>query len=147
MKAVWLLATMLLLAATGCQRKEMVSVGDAWIRLGAVPRSPGVAYFTLHGGPRDMVLLSVTSPNVIRTEMHESMTRSGMATMAPMATVALPARATMAFAPGGKHVMLFDVNPAIKRGGVQTLRFTFADGLILMRDARVVAAGDPAPKF
>ena len=58
----------------------------------------------------------------------------------------MPARGKVSFAPGGKHAMLFDVNPGIKPGGTITFIFTFADGLRIQQDAGVIAAGDPAPK-
>jgi len=131
---------------SGCQKPKEIYADQAWVRLPAVAGNPGVAYFTLHGGPADTQLLSVTSPAVIRSELHESMAGGGgMASMKPIGQVDLPAGSKVTFAPGGKHVMLFDINPAIKPGGNLTLVFTFANNLKIEVTAPVVAAGDPQP--
>lgn len=134
------------LIVTGCQQPKEIYADKGYVRLAAVKGNPAVAYFTLHGGAKDNVLLSVTSPAVIKTELHESMTAGGMASMAPLKSLPLPAGARISFAPGGKHVMLYDLNPAIKRGGTIPLVFTFADNLRIEIDAPVIAAGDPPPK-
>jgi periplasmic copper chaperone A len=144
MKALWLLVPALL-ATAACQQKPEIRVSDGWVRLSAVRDNPSAAYFTLHGGEKDATLVSVTSPVAIRTEMHESMTKGTMSTMAPVRTVALPAGGTVEFKPGGKHVMLYYVNPGVKPGWTMDLRYTFSNGLILIQRAKVVGPGDPAP--
>mgnify|MGYP001552999703 CR=1 FL=1 len=53
--------------------------------------------------------------------------------------------ATVTFAPGGKHLMLFDMPPAIRPGAKVPLTFTFADGRTLKVDAKAIAAGDAPP--
>ena len=145
MKAIWMLVPAVI-ATTACQREKAISVSDGWVRLSAVRDRPSAAYFTLHGGPKDTVLLSVTSPVVIRTEMHESMNMDGMMTMAPLSRVPLPADGTVEFKPGGRHVMLYLVNPGVKPGWTMDLRYTFADGTILVQRARVVGPGQPKPE-
>ena len=144
MKAMWLLIPAVI-AVGGCQRKKGLDATDAWVRLAAVRDRPSAAYFTLHGDAKDRTLISVTSPVAIRAEMHESMNHSGMMSMAPITTVALPAGGTVKFGPGGKHVMLYFVNPGVKPGWTMDLRFTFADGTIFVRRAKVVGPGDPPP--
>lgn len=141
------LASALVLAASGCSAPDHVTVSDAWVRLSAIPSRPAAAYFTLHGGPSDETLIAVSSDTAVRAEMHETMKHGqNMTTMTPIASVPLPARATVAFKPGGRHVMLFDVNPGIKPGSTMTLSFAFADGSRLDTQADVIGAGDPAPK-
>ena len=83
----------------------------------------------------------------IRTELHETRAAAngrGM-TMAALRSVAVPANGAIAFAPGGRHLMLFDINPGIRAGGSITLTFAFADGLRIQQQARVIGAGDPPP--
>ena len=133
-----------LLALTGCQPKA-IYVNDGYVRLSAVPRHPAVAYFTLHGVAADATLVSVTSEVAIRAELHESMQKGNMASMKPIDHVALPAASKVVFAPGGKHVMLYDINPTIVPGRTVPLLFTFADGLRILYNAPAIAAGDPAP--
>ncbi|QNE30583.1 copper chaperone PCu(A)C [Sphingomonas sp. NBWT7] len=139
-----LLATGIALA--GCAQEKQLYVSDAWVRLAAVEGRPAAGYFTIHGGPTDATLVSVSTDVAIRTEIHESMaTANGAMTMNAVPQVPVPAKAKVAFAPGGKHVMVFDLNPAVKPGGTITFTFTFADATRIQQDARVVAAGDPPP--
>jgi len=142
MRRVTILASAILLSA--CQQPKQVSVTDAWVRLAAVPANPSAAYFTLNGGPRDATLTGVSSPAAVRTEMHESMNSGGMMSMAPLKLVALRAGGEVAFAPGGKHVMVYGLRA--RAGGSVPLTFAFADGQKLTTQAKVVAAGDPAPQ-
>ena len=60
--------------------------------------------------------------------------------------VPVPAKATINFAPGGKHVMLYTINPSVKPGGTMRLFFTFSNNLKIEYTALVIAAGDPVPK-
>ncbi|MES2339873.1 MAG: copper chaperone PCu(A)C [Pseudomonadota bacterium] len=129
----------------GCQ-PQPPHVENAWIRLPAVQGRPAAAYFTLDAGQQAQTLLSIRTPAAVRAELHESMAGHGnMMSMKPLGQVAVPADGTVAFAPAGKHVMLFDVNPALKAGGTTTLTLAFADGRTIEATAEVVGAGDPAP--
>ncbi len=141
-------AAMLPLAVTACGGPERVAVDDAWIRLPAVAGRPGVAYFTLEGGRSNATLIDVTADIAIRAEMHESMTGAGgMASMKPLASVPVPAGKDTVFAPGGRHVMLFDINPKAKVGRIYNLTLNFANGGRIYAPAMVVGAADPAPDF
>ena len=132
----------------GCQQAPRdASVDGAWVRLPAVAGNPGAAYFTLHGGTREGVLLAVTAKFAVRSELHESMKGDhGMTTMAPLKQVSFAPGETVAFEPGGRHVMLFDVSPGLKPGEKAPITLSFADGKKVEVEAIVVAAGDPAPK-
>lgn len=133
------------LVLTACQPRD-ASVSDAWIRLSAVPTNPSAAYFALNGGSKGKTLVSVSTPAAGRAEMHESMTSDGMMSMTPLKTVKVPAGGKVAFAPGGKHVMLYSVRGGTRPGSTIPLTFTFADGSKLTAQAKVVGAGDPAPE-
>ena len=140
-----------LIALSACQPKPVEGVKDARITLPAVAGRPGAAYFTLTGGEADNRLLQVTSPQVIRVELHESMmkggpsTSSGGAMMSMRAIeggVAVPAGTKVEFKPGGKHAMLFDIAPAVKAGGKIKLTLTYANGRAVEVDADVKPAGE-----
>ncbi|WP_235512669.1 copper chaperone PCu(A)C [Sphingomonas sp. Leaf17] len=134
------------LALAGCTKPRVIEIEDAWVRMPAVPSRPGAAYFTIEGGPADTTLVNVSADFAIRAEMHESMKGSaGMASMRPITSVAIPAATKIAFAPGGRHVMLFDVDQRARQVGAMLLTFTFADGSHMQRKAYLVNAGDPAP--
>jgi copper(I)-binding protein len=136
------------LAVTACQQEapHMLAVSDAWVRLPAIPGNPAAAYFTLHGGPEADSLVAVESPKVQRIELHESKTVDGKTTMAALGAVAVPAGATVTFAPAGSHAMLFGVDPAIQPNGTLPLTLRFASGKTLAADAHTVSAGGSAPE-
>jgi copper(I)-binding protein len=134
-------------ALAGCGPEPQLYVSDAWVRLPAVEGRPAAAYFTVHGGPEAETLVAVTSDRAIRSELHETRrTTNGAMTMAKIDAVPVPAMQQVAFAPGGKHVMLFGLNKAVTPGSATTMTFTFADATRIQLDATAVAAGDPAPK-
>jgi len=136
-----------LAAMTGCAQPAQLSVDGAWVRLAAVPRNPAAAYFTIHGGATDATLINVTTDVAIRAEMHESMSAGGMASMKPIARVVIPAKTDVVFAPGGRHVMLFNMNPGITPGDRRiTFTFSFADGTRILQNATIVGAGDTLGK-
>ncbi|MFX4404747.1 copper chaperone PCu(A)C, partial [Acinetobacter baumannii] len=63
----------------------------------------------------------------------------------PIKSVAVPAATEVAFKPGGRHAMLFNVNPSVLPGSNVQLLLTVADNTRLSVTAPVIAAGDPAP--
>ena len=140
------LSIALLPLAACTQPPPALSVDKGYIRLNAVSSRPAVAYFTIHGGSSDVTLLSVTSPVSIKSELHESMTAGHMAKMTPIGDFPVRAGSTNVFAPGGKHLMLFDMNPGVKPGRRIKLTFTFSTGQRIDLGVPTIAAGAPAPK-
>jgi copper(I)-binding protein len=139
---------MVLLAACQPQPADPAVTG-AWVRLPAVRENPGAAYFVLKGGKDADALVKVSTPVAVRTELHES-TPGGpdsMMTMQALKEAPFPAHGTLEFAPGGKHVMLFDVSPHVQPGDTVPLTLSLAGGRQLQTQAKVIGAGDPAPKF
>lgn len=131
----------LALALAACGQPQPVSVEDAWVRLPAVPGRPAAGYFTVRSVDADRTLLGVGSTAFRRAELHESMA-GGMRALREVAT---PAGEAVAFTPGGRHLMLYEVALTMKPGATMPLQFTFADGASVVVDAKVVGAADPAP--
>lgn len=150
MRAILPLAALMLITACHKAPPAEFKVDGAWVRLPAVQVNPGAAYFTVHGGKDKEVLLKVSAPFAVRTEMHQSMAgMSGdkdMMTMKPLPQVDVPAGGEVKFSPGGNHVMLFDVTPDLKPGEKAPLTLDFADGKKVTVQAVVIGAGDPEPK-
>ncbi|MBW4331858.1 copper chaperone PCu(A)C [Stakelama sp. CBK3Z-3] len=136
-----------MLAACG-RTPEQPRADHAWIRLSAIAGRPAAEYFDLDGGRRDDALVAARTPAAARAELHESMkTRDGaMMTMKKLDRVPLPAGGHVAFAPGGRHVMLFDVNPKLQPGDTVPFTLTLASGATVSAQANVVAAGQSAPE-
>lgn len=121
---------------------ENPQVAHAWIRLPAVPGRPAAAYFTLVGGAADDAVVAVTSPAAARAELHQSLENDeGVVRMEPIDTAPLPAGAQMDFAPGGKHVMLYDLDEAVAAGGTAPLTVDFETAPDVTVEAKLVAPG------
>ena len=144
MRIVLALGAAAMLAA--CSQPRELSVDGVWVRLAAVPGRPSAGYFTVHGGPAPATLIGVTTDVAIKSEMHETMAKGSMSQMAPLERLDIPANTDVAFKPGGRHVMLFDVNPGIKRGSTINFTFSFADGTRILHNGNVIAAGEPGAK-
>ena len=138
------------LLAGACQPEagpDTLRVDQAWVRLAPVPGRPAAAYFTVRGGESDTRLAAVTSPEADRVELHESRMDGGMSRMRPLADVPVPAGGELAFAPGGRHAMLFGLSGEVRPFGRLPLRFRFSTGEELQVHAFVLEAGAPAPQF
>lgn len=72
-------------------------------------------------------IIAVASPAFKRVEMHDSVTEDGMKKMVKLDTLDLPAKSSIKFAPGGKHLMLFDPTKELKDGERIKVTFVFAE--------------------
>ena len=136
------------LALAGCKQApqpDQPVVENAWIRLPAAPGRPAAGYFTLRGGKAGATLTGVSSPQVQRAELHDSMMSGGMMHMAPLGSVAVPAGGTLEFKPGGKHAMLYGVDASARPGAAIELIFTLQPSARIRAQARIVGPADPAP--
>jgi periplasmic copper chaperone A len=143
-----LLAAAALLSVTACRNppeKVQVTVEHAWVRLPAAPGNPGAAYFTLKSNNDPTELRSISSPQVGKIELHETMSSGGMSHMAPLSTLQFPKDGTLEFKPGGKHAMLFKIDPAVKPGDRISFTFSFNPQMQITTEADVVAPGAPPP--
>ena len=128
---------------TSCAPDPVLRVVDARVRLAATPKNPAAGYFTVVGGPKADRLLDVSSPVVIRTELHESMKMGAMMSMKPIeGGIEIPTGGVVEFKPGGKHAMMFNVNPGIVPPRTLPMIFVFASGERITADAKVLLAGD-----
>lgn len=145
--ALFALAAPLALGACGDPAPSYVD--QAWVRLSPGKDMPAAGYFVAHGGDAGTQVRGVVTDYALKVEMHESMTKDGMTTMERIDSVDVPARGEVAFAPGGKHLMIWGVNDtAISRGKMQ-LTFLMGNGDRLLVDAVIrkpEAAGAPNAK-
>ena len=132
-------------ALAGCGDPPPLYVDGAWIRLSPNADNPSAGYFTVHGGAADVTLRDVITDRAQRVEMHESLNEGGVMKMKAIDSVAIPAGKQIAFAPGGKHIMLRKVNAAAVEQGKMPLTFLFSNGDRIIVDAVIRKAGAAAP--
>lgn len=119
-----------------------ITLADAMIRLPAVPGSPGAADFTVaQGSGPARKIAGVYVEGAERAEMHETVTANGISSMRPVKDVALEAGKTTAFKPGGLHVMLFNLDDALKAGGTTEITITLDNGDKVSVPARIETIG------
>lgn len=117
-----------------------VVLSDAEVRLPAVEGRPGAAYFTISSTTaRKIVEVSVAGAG--SAEMHETTRTNGAMAMAKIAELTLAPNEPAMFKSGGRHVMLFDVDPALAAGSSTLLTLTFENGETATIPATVVNAG------
>jgi copper(I)-binding protein len=137
-------AALALLACNGTPDEPRVIVEDAVVTLPAVPGRPGAAYFELRANRTPTNLVSLTSPLIRKIELHESRTRSGKTSMAPIDNTAFPGNGLMVFKPGGKHAMLMGIDKSVKAGSKLPITFTFDPAPAVTVEAEVRGpGGDP----
>lgn len=141
--ALALLAAPFALAA--CADPAPLYVDQAWISASSSPDKPSAGYFVVHGGPEDATLRAVQSDVIQRIEMHDSVMKDGMMTMNQIDSIAIPAKGEVSFAPGGKHLMLFGLNPGAVQLGRASMTFFFSNGDRIIVDAKIRKQGQPAP--
>lgn len=143
------LVLMFALALAGCQEKTAapaepnpdakpgLTLSMGQLSLPAVKGNPGAAYFTLTNSGEAATLAAVSVAGAEKSEMHEMTGGS----MAPIAPLTLKAGETAEFAHGGKHVMVFGLDPSVAPGSKAEITLTFADGDKLSAPLEVLAAG------
>lgn len=115
---------------------DIIWVTNAWVRAGDSAALTG-AYATVHN-PRDSAaqIVGARSAAADTVELHETMQHDGMVHMEAQTEIALAARDSVVFAPGGKHFMLRGLRRALVEGeqvpvqlllrNGDTIRFTAA---------------------
>ncbi len=133
-----------------CGPTPQLKVKEAVLTLSPVDSNPSSYHFNVYGGPSDVYLLRVSSPSVIRTEMHDVGVdpKTGAVSMSPMDRVLIPAGKKVEFKKGGKHVMVWGVNLIPRRLGEIETEFLFSNNERILVKARVqkIDGSDPDEK-
>jgi periplasmic copper chaperone A len=122
-------AAFIALGAAFAHAAGPVVVRDAWVRATAPGQKVAGAYLELVS-PAEAALTAVASPAAARVELHATTIEGGVMRMRPTEKIALPAGRAVRLAPGGLHVLLFDIKrPLNERDRVPlTLTIQRADG-------------------
>lgn len=106
-----------------------LEVANARLILPAVAGNPAAVYFDLtNAGERSVAVRAADIADAKSTEMHDMMEYNRVMTMAAMGPLTVPKGETIKFAPGGKHVMAFELSPDMKAGAKTELTLTIAGG-------------------
>ena len=125
-------------ASAAPEAKPGLAVSGGRLVLPAVKGNPAAAYFTLNNtGSNTAGVAAVSIDGAAKAEMHE--TKGGE--MSPLAQFDVKPGEAVAFVPGGKHVMAFDLSDKLAAGGTAELTITFADGDKISAPLAVEAAG------
>lgn len=123
---------LLLLSATAaaCTVEQAPLVAENVVLTRPLPgTSMGAAYMTLRNtGEQAIAISRVASTDGVAVAMHESVLDSGIARMRELQTLTIPARQSVVFEPGGRHLMLRYPAAAPE---LVTLQF-FADQALLL---------------
>lgn len=119
-----LTAMMLLLSA--CEVNNRVAVIDAWARANAPGQSVGAAYMTFISADNSTFLRAET-PIASSVEIHSMTMDNGVMKMRMLPEMPLKAGKEEKLAPGGFHLMLFDLKKPLKVGEQLDLTLTFRD--------------------
>ena len=122
----WAASMLLLLAAASCGGSKSLTVEDAWARPAAAGAT-AAAYFVLRNPlPEDERLLSASSSIAAAVELHRTeVVDDRMRMRLQPDGVGIPAQGELAFAPGGYHVMLIDLEDALSVGQSFPLELEF----------------------
>ena len=106
-----------------------VRIRGAWIAE-APPAAPvHAAYLVMqNGGGEAVTLTAVTSPGFGRIEIHRSVGEAGVTRMARVGPLVLAPEETVAFGPGGLHLMLYNATRPPLAGDEIPLTFAFSNG-------------------
>jgi Uncharacterized protein conserved in bacteria len=107
------------------EAKPGIFAGEGRLVLPAVAGRPAAVYFTVRNESDTKVTLSsVHVAGAGKAEMHK--TEGG--SMGAVKSVDIAPGRAVAFAPGGYHVMAFDLANSMKAGQTGELTLTFSDG-------------------
>lgn len=101
-----------------------VSVDNAWMRATVPGQQVAGAYMDITS-PADATLVGAQSPAAGSMEMHTMRMDNGVMKMREIKSLALPGNKTVKLAPGGVHLMLFDLKQPFKTGERVPIRLTF----------------------
>ena len=123
---------------------DSVRAHDAWARASAGGAVAAV-YVTVTGGAQPDQLTGASTPVAAKAEAHESFTDNGVMKMRPAPDVAIPPNKTVAFAPGGYHIMLTGLKQPLRAGQSFPLTLTFAHSTPVTVDVQVQPLGGSKP--
>ncbi|GHD18495.1 hypothetical protein GCM10007052_25900 [Halioglobus japonicus] len=124
-----------------------LTIDDAWVRALPPVQKTTAAYLSLsNSGSEPAEVVAATVSGAGKVEIHTTAEVDGLLRMMELTTLTVAPGDTVALAPGGTHLMLFDLEAMPQPGQTRTLCLTFASGEELCTEAEVrksaASAGD-----
>jgi copper(I)-binding protein len=150
----FLLASVLCLAALGAaqaqsnqaQSNSPIEVDAAWARATVAGAPNGVVYLTItNRGGGDDRLTGASTPVADKAEAHTSLNDNGIMKMRPLADVPVKAGGSVAFKPGGMHIMLMGLKHPLKPGESFPMLLTFDKAGTVKTVVKIETAGAMGP--
>jgi copper(I)-binding protein len=117
-------------------------VAGAWIRQPPPGVDVAAVYLSLENvGTAAVKLIGVECPMASMAMMHETLESGGQSQMRALASVSLAPGASMAFSPGGRHIMLHGLTHPLQVGERVPIVLLFASGIRLHVTALVRPLG------
>lgn len=134
----------LLLAALGtpglAATSPPLTISHPWMRFMTL-EIPAAGYFTLHNnGAHPVDLVGAKSPDCGQLMLHQSVVTNGMAHMKMVHSIVVPPHGSIAFRPGGYHLMCMSPSTAISPGQKVPVALRFQDGTSLSAQFAVYGA-------
>ncbi|MHA6333568.1 copper chaperone PCu(A)C [Qipengyuania sp. CAU 1752] len=125
------------------QARSDISIEAARLALPPVSGNPAALYFELgNDGAEPLALLGVTVTQADSAIMHDIVREDGAVRMVDMSPAMLASGQTVTFEPGGRHVMVMGLDPAVGAGDMVDVTLRFDNGREYSRRFEVVAAGE-----
>lgn len=122
--------------------ESVISVEAPYARETIGRSTTGAAYMTIaNSGNGADRLIAASSPKAGNVEIHNHIKDGEVMRMRKIDGVDLPADETVAFKPGGLHIMMFDLAVPLTTGETVPLTLTFKSANTVTVDVTVVATG------
>jgi periplasmic copper chaperone A len=125
-----------------------LAITQAWSRATPNGAKIGSGYFTIENkGTTPDRLIGVSADVAGKVEVHEMAMKDGVMTMRPLPEgLAIDPGKTVKLAPGGNHLMMFDLKSPLKQGDAVpvTLEFEKAGKVKVSLDVQGIGAQGPA---
>jgi len=108
------------------QAADLVEVHDAWARATVPGQKSGAVYMELVAR-ENLRLTAIRTAAAETAEVHQMKMEKGMMRMRAVPFLELPAGKRVKLAPGGYHVMLFDLKQSLVTGQKLKLELTVED--------------------
>lgn len=114
------------LVMAACEQNYGVAISDNWVRANAPGQSVGAAYMTLLSA-QDSTMVKAEADVAGSVEIHSMKMEDGVMKMRMLETLPLKAGQQEKLAPGGFHLMLFDLKKPLTAGESVTFTLSFKD--------------------